>query len=237
MASCSLRTTARSARSRTRRCIETVFPGLPEDITRNLSPAADDRADHRHRLLRQRPRHPSPGAARGRIHPRVDRRRHPGRHDARDRPLCQERICRQGRRHPGPRREAHLHPRGARRHAQLARVARGARDLQPLPEARTVLRASRGPLHDRRADGHARRRRRDRGRGAPGHGLRRRDRGLLWKRATRRRSRPRCAAACSRRSGRSSSASGPTSAPRRSSSSTSMPPNSRRRSTSRRCAC
>ena len=103
-----------------------------------------------------------------------------------------------------------------RRHAELARLARDARALQPLPQARAVLRAARRPLNDHRPHGLHRRRRRDRGRSR------------ARARATRRSRSPsrvallvvggggRCAAALQRGvRRRSSSATRPTSAPGR----------------------
>ena len=93
--------------------LETVFPGLPADITRNLVPAADDtRIVDIDYCVNGRAIHHLGPLEDVFIREWTPERRARG-HDAGHRPVRQERVRRQGRRHPGARRQAVVHPRGA----------------------------------------------------------------------------------------------------------------------------
>ena len=122
-----------------------VFPGLMEVQQAHLRPADDDDRDHRHRLLQQRHGHPPPGADRRHRHPRVGRRRHARGGDAAARPPGQGRVHR---RRP---QDIPLLTREARRGSSRSSgdvpnshaYREIARALQPLPQARAVLRRRR----------------------------------------------------------------------------------------------
>ena len=95
------------------------------------------------------------------------------------RPLRPRRLRPARRPHPDPQGEGGPPPRALRGHPELPRLARDPGHLQPLPEDRPLLRGRRRPRADHPAHRARGERRRDRGRGPQGRGLRGPLRGLL----------------------------------------------------------
>ena len=142
-------------------------------------PAAERRPDPRPRLLRERLGHLPPRADRGPHRARVGRGREAlGGHPA-ARPLRPRGLHPARRPHPDPQGEGGPSPRALRGHPELPRLARDPGRLQPLPEDRPLLRGRRRPGADHPAHRARGERRRDRGRGPQGSGLRGPLRGLL----------------------------------------------------------
>ena len=142
-------------------------------------PAAERRPDPRPRLLRERLGHLPPRADRGPHRARVGRGREAhGAHPA-ARPLRPRGLRPARRPHPDPQGEGGPSPRALRGHPELPRLARDPGRLQPLPEDRPLLRGRRRPGADHPAHRARGERRRDRGRGPQGSGLRGPLRGLL----------------------------------------------------------
>ena len=156
-----------------------VFPGRGRARRGPPAPGAGRRPAPGPRLLRQRLGHLPPRADRGPDRPRVGRGREAQGPHAAPRALRPRGLRPARRPHPDPEGEGGPPPRGLRGHPELARLARDAGHLQPLPEDRPLLRRRLGPRADHRAHRARGERRRDRDRGPQGSGLRGPLRGLL----------------------------------------------------------
>ena len=207
----------RSASSRTRRCCPSCSPGLMEVQRTHLRPAATDERIIDIDYCANAPGHPPPRADRRRRDPRVGRRRHASQASTlllgrfakgaftakpQDIPLLEEKL-------------AWLLEQ-LRRRAELARLPRDARALQPLPASASCSTPTPPSLKDdHRPHGLHVGRRRDRGRRRGTRpGLRRGVGGVLATCATRTQVEEDLKrGAAARRSARSRSAPGPTWAP------------------------
>ncbi len=142
-------------------------------------PAGERRADPGPRLLRERLGHLPPRADRGPHRARVGRGREADEGHPPARPLRPRGLRPARRPHPDPQGEGGPAARALRGHPELPRLARDPGHLQPLPEDRPLLRRRRRPRADHPAHRARGERRRDRGRGPQGRGLRGPLRGLL----------------------------------------------------------
>ena len=142
-------------------------------------PAGERRPDPGPRLLRERLGHLPPRADRGPHRARVGRGREAQGGHPPARPLRPRGLRPARRPHPDPQGEGGPAARALRGHPELPRLARDPGHLQPLPEDRPLLRGRRRPRADHPAHRARGERRRDRGRGPQGRGLRGPLRGLL----------------------------------------------------------